>query len=324
MKANAAITADISDLPPDELVRQLNVVYHQVEASIFDRSHPEIWVEEAPVFRGLVTLAGKQLPQERLSVLDFGCGTGFATYQTLSALGTNRISHLCCCDQSAAMMGQCKKRILPLFPEAEFSLSPEQLLADPSRAGRYDLVITNAVLHHILDWQSLVRKLVRLLRPGGFYLMGHEPSVRFTNNREIQEACASFLREWRWRKYFLISQWVCAIRRRLPPRIDAPRMTSVIAQKRGLIKRRLSPDHIRAIVDLHVPNASWEDCKGFDLEAIKTALSPDLSFVAAKAYGFFFALVGRDLSVKWRRKEETLAEKYPMDGATFSALWRKA
>jgi hypothetical protein len=101
-------------------------------------------------------------------------------------------------------------------------------------------------------------------------------------------------------------------------------MTSVIAQKRGLIKKRLSPDHVRAIVDVHVPNPSWEDCTGFDLEAAKTALSPELSFVTAKAYGFFFALVGRDLSAKWRQKEEALARKYPMDGATFSALWRKA
>jgi len=324
MKASRPITADISDLPPDELVRQLNVVYHQVEAGIFDRSHPEIWIEEAPVFRELVTLAGKQLPPANLSVLDFGCGTGFAAYQTLTALGTRRISHLCCCDQSSAMLEQCKKRILPLFPEAEILSPPKRLLSDPGRTGRYDLVVTNAVLHHILDWQSLVRKLVTFLKPGGLYFMGHEPSVRFTNNREIQEACTSFLREWRWRRYFKISQWISAIRRRMPPSSDAPRMTSVIAQKRGLIKKRLSPDHVRAIVDVHVPNPSWEDCTGFDLEAAKTALSPELSFVAAKAYGFFFALVGRDLSAKWRQKEEALAKKYPMDGATFSALWRKA
>jgi SAM-dependent methyltransferase len=324
VKANAPITADISDLPPDELVRQLNLIYHEVQASVFDRIHSEIWIEEAPVFRELVTSAGKQLPPADLSVLDFGCGTGFAAYQTLSVLGTHRVSHLCCCDQSAAMLEQCKKRILPLFPRAEFSLLAEQLLDDPSKAGRYDLVITNAVLHHILDWQSLLRKLLALLRPGGFYLMGQEPSSRFTNNREIQEAVSSFRREWRWRKYFVISRWVSAIRRRLPPNSEAPWMTSVIAKKRGLIKRRLSRDHIQAIVDFHVPNPVREDCMGFDLESMKIALSPGLSFVAAKAYGFFFPLAGKDVSVKWRRKEESLAEKYPMDGANFSALWCKA
>ena len=59
-----------------EMVKALNLLYHEIEAEHYDESHDEIWEQELPIFRELVGRASQGLKGSPVSLLDYGCGTG--------------------------------------------------------------------------------------------------------------------------------------------------------------------------------------------------------------------------------------------------------
>src|SRR4051812_17514562 len=71
--------------PADELVREINRIYHAIEAATYDTTHPEIFDELPAVWRRMFEHV--VLPAGPLTIVDYGCGTGFAASQILDLLG---------------------------------------------------------------------------------------------------------------------------------------------------------------------------------------------------------------------------------------------
>ena len=101
--------------PMSTLVVELNKLYHEHEASRYDSTHPEIfeqlpglWREMFGEFEGLNGSGHGAAGQ--LTILDFGCGTGFAARQCLETFG-KRIGRIVCYDPSEAMMEQCRRTL---------------------------------------------------------------------------------------------------------------------------------------------------------------------------------------------------------------------
>lgn len=327
MEPNGVSTEQLSDVPLPVLVRELNLIYHEVEAQVYDRTHPEIWSQEAPILRGMLTTVAACRRAERTAILDFGCGTGFASFQAVSVLGTQKVASLVCCDLSPAMLDQCKARIDRVFPKAMYISDLEKLLKSSDGDLQFDLVITNSTLHHIYDWRALVEGLVGLLKPGGFYLMGHEPSSRFRRNAELEKVCSSLYAEWgKWRKFLSYSKYISYVSRRmgLAEGVNVLKETSRRAFRFGLTKRRLPLDVVQGLVDYHVPVSSSPPEWGFDIETLKARVPGNLVLSEFKSYAFLgVSLQMPDLPGKWKRLGASLAAKYPLDGAMFCALWRK-
>ncbi len=307
-----------------EMVKALNLLYHEIEAEHYDQSHDEIWEQELPIFRELVGFASRDLKGSRISVLDYGCGTGFGCYQVVQVLGPSKINELICVDPSQSMLARCKQRLSSFVPGTRYIADDEAFSGNEEWVGRFDLVVTNSVLHHICAWQDVLRRLLQLLKPEGYYLMGHEPSSRFYGNPECQRQYAAFLRERTWRRFLDLGNWKRFVRRKLRLEVDLLRETASAAVQAGLTGSRLPGQIVSELVGYHVPHVRGaRSAKGLDFEEIASDPSWGLTLVDVRTYAYMGGFSAGSLPRKWRRIAEHLGKEYPLDGANFCAFWKK-
>ena len=60
---------------------------------------------------------------------------------------------------------------LPEGERKKFSFHVADVLRIPARTGSLDAVFGFGVLHHVPDWQSALREIIRVLKPGGVYYL---------------------------------------------------------------------------------------------------------------------------------------------------------
>jgi SAM-dependent methyltransferase len=130
--------------------------------------------------RKLLELARRRLGTAAATALDVGCGPGL-----VERLLSGRFAELHGVDVSEAMVALARERV----PEAEFRVSsPDRL---PYEDGRFDLVFTVCVLHHVQPGgrASLVAEMARVTRPGGLVVVfEHNPWNPLT--RKVVRSCA--------------------------------------------------------------------------------------------------------------------------------------
>jgi ubiquinone/menaquinone biosynthesis C-methylase UbiE len=110
-------------------------------------------------------LLGKA-PDRRLTVLDHGCGDGASSRWLDSALPES--SKLLLTDYNFERI--VRARNLLGTDNKEYFLS--QVTRAPLFAGSIDLVFSNHVIEHVLEDQTLLEEIYRILRPGGFLILG--------------------------------------------------------------------------------------------------------------------------------------------------------
>ena len=108
-------------------------------------------------------------PLEGKSVLDLGCGYGWhsayaAQQGAASVLGL---------DLSARMIDEAKKR--NSAPVISYQVCGVEDYDYPPE--RYDLVVSNLVLHYIADLDNIYQKVYQTLKPGGVFLFNIEHPV---------------------------------------------------------------------------------------------------------------------------------------------------
>lgn len=97
-----------------------------------------------------------------MRILEYGAGTGLLTQALVDEVGPVTLT-----DPSAGMREVLEgKRTDGAFPDA--SVLDLDLSRDPVPAGRYDLVVTMMVLHHIVDLPPVLAGFAQLLEPGGW------------------------------------------------------------------------------------------------------------------------------------------------------------
>src|SRR4051812_17079365 len=97
-------------LPLDELVIELNALYHAYESREYDSRHPEITRQLPAIWREMAAEVQDRQPPTGWHILDFGCGTGFEAEQLLRNFPTGSIASLTCYDLSPDMLARCRER----------------------------------------------------------------------------------------------------------------------------------------------------------------------------------------------------------------------
>lgn len=108
-------------------------------------------------------------PLEGAAVLDLGCGYGWHC-QYAAEHGAAAVLGL---DASERMIAEARRRCAA--PQIRYQVCALNDYDYPP--GRYDLVVSNLVLHYVEDLDAVYRAVVRTLRPGGIFLMNIEHPV---------------------------------------------------------------------------------------------------------------------------------------------------
>ncbi len=118
----------------------------------------DLWAEMARL-----SALGKLEPGDR--VLDVGCSLGAWT-NLLDRAGYE--SHGL--DFSPGLVEEARRRSEASGSGAIFTLGPAEAIPYPD--GHFDAVICNYMLEHAADWESVVKEIGRVVRPGGVVYLG--------------------------------------------------------------------------------------------------------------------------------------------------------
>ncbi len=154
------------------------VLYHDWEAQTYDEKWSISFDERCTsvvrdrflgVLRSSPT-AGESLPYGR--VLELGAGTGFFSLN-LKLAGLVDEVHVS--DLSPGMVEAAKQNAERLGFTIEGRVADAEAL--PYEDDSFDLVVGHAVIHHIPDVEAALREVVRVLRPGGRFVIAGEPTT---------------------------------------------------------------------------------------------------------------------------------------------------
>ena len=149
-----------------------NILYHDWEAGTYDEkgsiSFDERCIDYARErFAHVAGRGGWPYPTS----LELGCGTGFFTLN-LKLAGVIDEAHVT--DLSPGMVEVAQRNARSLGFEVEGRVADAERL--PYDDGSFDLVIGHAVLHHIPDVEQAFREILRVLKPGGRFVLAGEPT----------------------------------------------------------------------------------------------------------------------------------------------------
>lgn len=133
-------------------------------------------------------------PLEGLDVLDAGCGSGFYTEHAIKA-GARVVAF----DPSGEMVKQAVKRV---GDGCEIIHCPSSELAQRLGGRRFDLILSNLVLHYVWDLEAEAKYLADALKPDGRILvsMKHPLMNGVFITKNGFRATGPVEIEWRWAK----------------------------------------------------------------------------------------------------------------------------
>ena len=307
-------------VPIEELVVQLNRFYHAREAAEYDNQHPEIHDELVPVWQYMLEAGLPEIKGRPLRVLDFGCGTGFEANILIEAGCVSRVGELVCYDLSPEMLDVCRQSLENSPIPVKYTADRDELF---NQSEPFDVLITNALLHHLTDPLVTINELLPILTDDAIWIAGHEPSSRFYKNEQCWNTLDEYQHSRKYQKYVTPSKYVGALKRIIDPDSDPAEGTAREALRLGLVKKKLTREIIDRAVDCQVPHSPEEAyCgRGLDFVEMEKELAGKWDLVWKKSYNFMGPYLLRDLPDKWRLLGRQLQECHPDDGASFCSLW---
>jgi SAM-dependent methyltransferase len=149
-----------------------NQLYYAVEAQAYDQknhvSNPAILRYYDRLLRQFVFEGRSADEIRRWKACDVGCGTGF-----LETLVAGKLGSLVAFDATHRMLLQAKAKFAGL-PVTWVQADAQAL---PIRAAVFDLVCSNAMLHHVYGFEQVLVSMIAMLKPGGKLFLGYEPNA---------------------------------------------------------------------------------------------------------------------------------------------------
>jgi 2-polyprenyl-3-methyl-5-hydroxy-6-metoxy-1,4-benzoquinol methylase len=126
------------------------------------------WDDKGRIERAiaLAKLIEEKIPLDaRGAALDFGCGTGLIAFELAEAIKT-----IYCYDSSSEMLKVLSGKITSSGIQNLIVLTE-----DPAQGAEFDksfdVIYSSMVFHHVENPAAALRGLIRLLRPGGKFIM---------------------------------------------------------------------------------------------------------------------------------------------------------
>ncbi|MCH7557350.1 MAG: class I SAM-dependent methyltransferase [Planctomycetes bacterium] len=140
------------------------------ESNQYDHLHSEIFnpIEQERLGKALSTaIKTVRTNSKPLTALDYGSGSGNLTRHLIEA-GIETVS----ADISDVFLVLIERNFSQTGLSKPLKINGEDLSGVAN--GRFDLVATYSVLHHVLDYLRIVKEMCRVLKPGGVIYIDHE------------------------------------------------------------------------------------------------------------------------------------------------------
>ena len=108
---------------------------------------------------------------------------------------------------------------------------------------------------------------------------------------------------------------------------DPATIAAAESHRIGLFTRRPSSSAVRSLVDFHVPHSRPTDVvsdQGFDFEELQKTIAGQWKLKWVETYSFLGNLPEHTLSHSWKDRTAELRRRFPLDGAVFCCVWRRA
>jgi 2-polyprenyl-3-methyl-5-hydroxy-6-metoxy-1,4-benzoquinol methylase len=129
-----------------------------IKAADWDKN-PMHWARS----EAIVEEIRKRIPLNRnMSALEYGAGTGIASF-----LLRDHLKEITLMDNSSEMVRIMEEKI-EATKVANLKVLNFDLEHNDHNAGKFDLIFTQMVLHHVDDIDSIIKKFSKLLNAGGF------------------------------------------------------------------------------------------------------------------------------------------------------------
>jgi len=226
----------------------VNELYHDLQAGEFDRVHAARHRAESEFWRARAAPRLRRAGARR--GVDLCTGTGFVPGVLLEELPAE--ATVLCVDLSAGALDVARRRLERFAGRVSFHAG--DVAAVPLPDGAADWVSLNAGLHHIPSPAGVLAEVDRLLRPGGLFLLGHEPNAAFFRCRFL-----TAMERLIWHGFWYLSparnlrRLARCLGRRVEAYEDREHLDAINRQilAEGLAEAPLALDELRAIVDVH-------------------------------------------------------------------------
>lgn len=151
-------------------VSNANKIFHNKIAAVYDYAYERNHTKVTDLYFYMFSKIDKYFKEnniKKLDILDIGCGTG--KLEEFIDLKNARVLGL---DISSQMIQIAKKK----YPKVQFKVAD---ISSLPKGKKYDLIMGNAVLHHLKDYESCLAQCLRLLKPKGVIFFGAEPNYYF-------------------------------------------------------------------------------------------------------------------------------------------------
>lgn len=165
----------------EQLVLRVNELFHDLTEGYYSDVHREILGAEGDRWRAV---AREHLPASPRVVADIGTGMGMVPIAIGRVLTAS--DRVIAADISQRQLEQARSNIESEgFPwSVEYvKLEPKLPFTLPFDDASLDVITMNSVLHHIKETEGFLAEVDRVLKPGGVFVVAHEPNAAYTENR---------------------------------------------------------------------------------------------------------------------------------------------
>jgi len=175
-----------------DIVIDQNIKIHAKEAPIYETIHPQIfnWYHNRKSWNDIKYIFNLLDSDEEIQALDLGCGTGFLTMKVLEW----EKARITAVDLSKEMLSVLENKISSNQNKRISLINGEAVSFLQSNTILYDIIMTSALLHHLVDIKELLGLIVNKLKSGGILYIAYEPlkqqidnKIRFIFHRMIRQ-----------------------------------------------------------------------------------------------------------------------------------------
>lgn len=221
----AASAADVARAYEDNRLAQ--VLYHDWEAHTYDDKWSISFDERCIDYARdrFVAITGAPEAWPYTTALELGAGTGFFSLN-LKQAGVLDEVHVT--DLAPGMVEAAQANAEKLGFHVEGRVADAERL--PYDDNTFDVVVGHAVIHHIPDVEAAFREVLRVLRPGGRFVIAGEPTT---------------IGHWYARRLGRLTWWATTAITHLPP------LRAHWAKDRDELDESSRAAALEAVVDLH-------------------------------------------------------------------------